>query len=302
MDQRTVKDSVKGEFGKFMTEHERYLFDLRGYLVAEDILSPELVRALNESIDHHQDQIRVRGPGQALDGCHDTQGGRASDALKGSHGRGDFGGFLFWETPWCRPFRDLIALLAVLRYMFGAIGPEFRLDSVDGITMTTGSEGFVLHGGGAPERPGISPPFFFQCQDGRMHNNLMAVSYALTDVGPDDGGFVCIPGSHKANFPCPREVRRLEADAACLKRVPMKAGSAVIFTEALTHGTLPWQGRHERRTLIYRYTPGMVSVGNLGSREFADELTPLQRALIEPAHYMDRPDISALLDRELRVQ
>ena len=82
----------------------------------------------------------------------------------------------------------------------------------------------------------------------------------------------------------------------------MKAGRDVILTDALTHVTHQLQGSHERRTLIYRYTPGMVSVGNLGSRDFADELTPLQRALIEPAHYMDRPDISALLDRDLRIQ
>ncbi|MBD0300676.1 MAG: mitomycin antibiotics/polyketide fumonisin biosynthesis protein, partial [Tolypothrix sp. T3-bin4] len=37
--------------------------------------------------------------------------------------------------------------------------------------------------------------------------------------------------------------------------VTVKAGSAVIFTEALTHGTLPWKGKNERRTLFYKYCP-----------------------------------------------
>ena len=29
-----------------------------------------------------------------------------------------------------------------------------------------------------------------------------------------------------------------------------------MFTEALTHGTLPWRARYERRSLIYKYSPG----------------------------------------------
>ena len=34
-----------------------------------------------------------------------------------------------------------------------------------------------------------------------------------------------------------------------MKHIPMKAGDAVIFTEALPHGTIPWQGGTERRLL-----------------------------------------------------
>ena len=36
-----------------MTEYEKYLFDLNGYLVIEDLLSKELVASLNRAIDHH---------------------------------------------------------------------------------------------------------------------------------------------------------------------------------------------------------------------------------------------------------
>ena len=31
------------------------------------------------------------------------------------------------------------------------------------------------------------------------------------------------------------------------------SGDAIIFTEKLVHGTLPWRGRGERRTLFYKY-------------------------------------------------
>ena len=31
------------------------------------------------------------------------------------------------------------------------------------------------------------------------------------------------------------------------------AGSVVLFSEAVMHGTAPWRADHERRTLLYKY-------------------------------------------------
>ena len=80
---------------------------------------------------------------------------------------------------------------------------------------------------------------------------LVAVQWALADQGPDDGGFVCVPGSHRANFPVPAD-----ANPGLVVRVPMRAGDVVFFTEGLTHGTAPWQAAHDRRALLYKYAPG----------------------------------------------
>ena len=89
----------------------------------------------------------------------------------------------------------------------------------------------------------------------------------------------------------------------CFKHLPMKAGSALIFTEALTHGTLPWTASHERRILLYRYAAGpFVNAPGMNRPEqyapFLDELTPLQQALMEPPYNPNRPDIAALLEAE----
>ena len=35
----------------------------------------------------------------------------------------------------------------------------------------------------------------------------------------------------------------------------VNAGDVVIFTEATTHGTLPWKGAEQRRNIIYRFSP-----------------------------------------------
>ena len=62
-----------------MTDHEKYLFDVHGYLVIEGALSPEQVDAANAAIDHHADQINLR-PNNYL--------ARGSKTLTGSKGRG----------------------------------------------------------------------------------------------------------------------------------------------------------------------------------------------------------------------
>ena len=72
-----------------MNADEKYLFDLNGYLVIKNVLTPEEVALANEAIDKHSDKGRVRPRDQALDG--------GSPDLKGEQGRGELGGMLHWE-------------------------------------------------------------------------------------------------------------------------------------------------------------------------------------------------------------
>ena len=90
-------------------------------------------------------------------------------------------------------------------------------------------------------------------QNGQLWNSIMSVQFALADVAPGDGGFCCIPGSHKSNFECPAALRDCAVDMPGLVQPVFTAGAMLLFTEALTHGTLPWAAPHERRALFYRY-------------------------------------------------
>ena len=76
-----------------------------------------------------------------------------------------------------------------------------------------------------------------------------------------------------------------------VERVTGPAGTAVIFTEALVHGTLPWSGSDERRPIFFKYSPASVS----WSAEYPDadeypDLTDSQRTLLEApnARYVGR--------------
>jgi hypothetical protein len=138
------------------------------------------------------------------------------------------------------------------------LDPALRLDHCYGIYMRPGSGGLNLHGGGTP----YDRPEYFHFRNGQMYNGLTVVSWALTDVPPGQGGFACIPGSHKANYPCPRPIRTFESNPGCVVQVPMRAGDVLIFTEALTHGTQRWTAPFQRRSLLYKYAPGHLAWGS----------------------------------------
>ena len=67
-----------------------------------------------------------------------------------------------------------------------------------------------------------------------------------------------------------------------------KAGDVVIFTETLTHGTLPWTAKHERRAVLYKFSPGTLSYGS-GSHEvsygdYVEDMAEEERAVMEAPH------------------
>ncbi|MDP6701225.1 MAG: mitomycin antibiotics/polyketide fumonisin biosynthesis protein, partial [Candidatus Latescibacteria bacterium] len=99
--------------------------------------------------------------------------------------------------------------------------------------------------------------------------------------------------SHKSNYRFPGEWKNMdEAIQPCVQRVTGPAGTAVIFTEALTHGALPWRGAGERRTVFFKYSPHPVS----WSAGYFDDgvyegLSERQRDILEApnARYANRP-------------
>ena len=239
-----------------LTAGERYEFDLRGYLVRSGALSAEMVRLLRLAV---------------VDLGHQ----RAGDTIQSQR----FTGHLAQHEV----FRDLIDHPAVLEPLLELCGPKVRLDHTYGITMRPGSAGLGLHGGGTPH----DPAQFYRIENGRMFNGLVAVQWALVDHRPGDGGFGCIPGSHKAQFNVPPQ-----PDPSLVFEVPLAAGDVVIFTEALTHCTIPWRGAIDRLTLVYKYAPGHMAWGP--DYEGFDALLPLltdrQRRLIQhPAVYTHQP-------------
>ena len=74
--------------------------------------------------------------------------------------------------------------------------------------------------------------------------------------------------------------------------------AVVIFTESLTHGTLPWTMPYDRRSVLYRYSPANSAyaggrhdmdsdhrAGPAWPMPWYDGLTDAQRAVLEPPYH-----------------
>ena len=84
-------------------------------------------------------------------------------------------------------------------------------------------------------------------------------------MSPGQGGFGCLPGSHRDDAPplpthdgwrkpghwaTPEQRGPLWPQDVPVHRVEAELGDAIVFTEKLVHGTLPWAGGGERRTIF----------------------------------------------------
>jgi len=251
-----------------MTDQEKFLFDLQGFITVPDALDAAQVAELNRILD---EQIAQDTPADATNKR--------------------WGNLLTWG----RAYRDLIGNPRLMPFLQELLGKNFRLDHdyADLIRPNPNGEavkgpiGTTLHGGATP----YDSAQYYHFKDGRMHNGLIVVAYNLCDIHEGDGGLGCVPGSHKSNYPYPAEWRPLDTLQPHQRAVFGPAGSAIIFTEALTHGTLPWRGKGERRTVFMKYSPFALSWSAAYYK--ADEyegLTEEQAAILEPpnARYRGR--------------
>ena len=71
-----------------MTEREKYLFDINGYLVVPGFLTSEEVTRLNAAFDANRDKMGEDGNSNVGN----------SSTLAGNQKRGFFGGMLAWEA------------------------------------------------------------------------------------------------------------------------------------------------------------------------------------------------------------
>ena len=151
--------------------------------------------------------------------------------------------------------------------------------------MDAGGEGCTLHGGGA-DRMDLSEVYFYK--NDRIYTGLTVIEYLLADEGPGDGGVCVVPGSHKANLPLPKSMHLWEDHREQVIELNGKAGDAVIFTETLTHGTLPWTAQHQRRALLYKFSPGTLAYGSgpheVAYQDYMEDMEEDERAVMEAPH------------------
>ena len=225
-----MTDQTRGScYARDVTDEEKFLFDLEGYLVVKGVLGADECAELSALAD----EVWPPAPG---DGAY-----RRAPAV----------------SRWGKRFLDLMDHPTVLPYLVELLGRRLRIDHDYSIFMKKGADAGPLHGG--PRRR--EADHWYEYADGVMRNGLTVATWALTDAAEGDGGFCCVPGSHKTNFMMnlPSDVRKHERAPHYVVQPALEAGDVLIFTEALIHGTRAWTADLERRTLLYKYSPGYQS-------------------------------------------
>ena len=238
-----------------MQDHEKYLFDLRGYIVVKNVLSSSQIADLSARLEEERktNPRPILGSDRTIFRNEDDPAWSAPSLL-------EMGG----------TYLELIDLPVIKPYLTTLLGNHFRLDhdyvKVDGAMK---DRTLYLHGGGqgaGGPKDLVGPTDGGQCyyrySNGKFYNGLVAVAFELDTVNPSDGGFACVPGSHKSNIGLPSEWRIAKTQAEMpeiVERVAVSAGDAIIFTEACSHGTVPWTGEGERRTIFYKYCPHAIA-------------------------------------------
>lgn len=218
-----------------MTPEEKFMFDLDGFLVVKGVLTADEVANLNAVSD------RVF-PRDYTDGDDSKGWVKVRRAT--------------FVSQWDRACQNLLDHPKIVPYLVELLGPKFRIDHDYAIFMQTDSGGGNLHG-----YPELGAHRYYQYRDGEVRCGLTVVTFCLAPAKQGDGGFVCIPGSHKSNFAVylPEDVRTMKRLPHYVYQPEVAAGDVIIFTEALSHGTRRWTGEQERRVFLFKFNPGHMT-------------------------------------------
>ncbi len=237
-----------------MNARERYFWDLTGYLVVRNVLTPDEIAAANKTVEECADRIQM-GEDNVLAG--------QSERLKGT-GRPMLTGMLEFEKPYCEPFRNMLVHPVLVQRLNVMCGKGFRLDHGPWvITTPKGGSGHRMHGSGEPHRPHVA----YHHQNGATYCGGVTVAWQLTDCPKGMGGFACVPGSHKSRFSMPGGVRSGDTDMDLIVQPELNAGDLLFFMDsAQSHGALPWKNDIPRRSVLFKFA-GRTAIRS--GREFA---------------------------------
>ena len=283
-----------------LTDDERYLFDLNGYLIVRNVLTPEEVKKANEAIDKHQAEMKARADAALRNAVPNT-------AFSGTGPpRKDLGGVLEWGED-SKVFKSILAHPKLVGKFHGLLGKGYRMDHMPFVIASDkGGEGFQLHGGTVDCSTGeYNHHLAYTYHHGTIRSALMGCNVILVDHDAGNGGFCVVPGSHKSNFKMPDGMIDGERYKEYIIQPTTKAGDVVLFSEGTVHGAMAWEADYQRRVCLYRFAPATNAYGRSyfsiegegttrWPEKMYDDLNDAQKAVLEPpyANRLDRPNIN----------
>ena len=273
-----------------MNEVERYLFDLQGYIHIPCMLTAEESRRLHRAtMALEEDALASRDESSRWRAVWGHECWRHPRHGYFNHGERAEKMSLMVEDFWLYPeaFDMLIGHERTMQYVKAVISERDRT-----MIAINNSELRIRYKGnrtglhlGYPT--GREPKYLYRVTEGRINCMMVRMVYFTHDVSADDGPMCFVPGSHRGELPVPAGLESIEQQPG-LVAVPVKAGDAILFTEACRHGGMPILSNQTRYTLHVGYGPHFLKSQNICTMEeevnvneaLLARLTPEQRKLM----------------------
>lgn len=264
-------------------DQQDFLFEVNGFQVLHQVIEPDHLQQINDWIDSHD--LDALQPGDWV--------GNAEVHRYGSKDGLNFQNVMTGGEPFTKLIDHPGWVDRARRYIEGG---AHRLAIDETFLNIRNSGGFIpIHSGGAIRRFTAN---FRHATTGEWFVGQINVLMALTDVGPGDGATTVIPGSHKSAMQFPEHERAWEggneisgADQPGMVEVHLRAGDALMFTDAICHGSTPRTNPGQRRVCIYRYAPHLLAprMNYVPDPQWIATLSETQRDLVMPTPPRMRP-------------
>lgn len=211
-----------------LTEEEKFLFDLKGYIVFPNVFTKDQVAAMKEQVAQIYQEKKDRKPTE-----------KAAGVVQGSTIPGGAS-----EVILSNPI-----VKGALNYL---IGPDVRLDMVFSVVREYGQGDIQGPHKGGPVR---DPHFHFHYTEGQPYSALTRMVVELNDVGKGDGGTIFLAGSHKSNMLVPASLRaKKDTYSPHFDAYEVPAGSVIFFSENTCHAGPVWKNRdHPRMAILFAF-------------------------------------------------
>ena len=246
-----------------MNEVEMYEFDRLGYIVIEDMLSADQVASLATAVDELEEHAvaKVDRPPRKVSAWGAEY--HASDEL-GYHVQGERaeGKTLIIEDFWnADPAFDLLVNHErTIEYVQNLVVPRPTVNNSE-IRIRYQGNASGHHGGMRSE----TQKYTYNFRNGRIDCMMVRMIYFIHDNDADNGAFTVLPGTHKSNLACPYEANP-DTEPGTVS-VEVKAGDAILFTEALRHGGRTNVSDQVRKTLHVGYGPYWMQSQNIATMD-----------------------------------
>lgn len=264
---------------------DEYLFDLNGFLILRNLLTPGEVAEGNALIDAIPRELPRGGwHGWVQREDHPEHRGISYQQIY------ELGGV----------FEAMIDHPRYLNYVLRFVGGQDTHDMYHGpgaidenfFNLRGPGDAIPVHSGGHE----LASRTGYRYQNGRFLCGEINVLTAFTDIGVGDGATMVIPGSHKSNMIHPAFLRRNRVeewsptgggsadDVEGAIEIHMNAGDALLFVDSLCHGSARRVIAGERRISVFRFGSGWnrTRFGHQPSPELLAQANPLARKLLQP--------------------